>query len=210
MANSAALTTVDFDSFSSQTLLNGSEIAGLTIDSRRTTIIDPQDFAPGLSVGGANINSQPHGISASLFYSDSSIQFDNGDDDFLITLDSPSTAVGLWIGNLGASNNDPITATTVSFFDSTGALLASESLTQASSGLIGSGANNRIFYGISADVPILSLSVQNFASDGDGIVLDDIQFGLQVAQCNGLPITCLLYTSPSPRDQRGSRMPSSA
>ena len=24
------------------------------------------------------------------------------------------------------------------------------------------------------------------------------------------PIACLLYTSPSPRDQRGSRMPSSA
>ena len=27
---------------------------------------------------------------------------------------------------------------------------------------------------------------------------------------NGTLITCLLYTSPSPRDQRGSRMPSSA
>ena len=26
----------------------------------------------------------------------------------------------------------------------------------------------------------------------------------------GLVLTCLLYTSPSPRDQRGSRMPSSA
>ena len=26
----------------------------------------------------------------------------------------------------------------------------------------------------------------------------------------GFSITCLLYTSPSPRDQRGSRMPSSA
>ena len=25
-----------------------------------------------------------------------------------------------------------------------------------------------------------------------------------------IPYTCLLYTSPSPRDQRGSRMPSSA
>ena len=25
-----------------------------------------------------------------------------------------------------------------------------------------------------------------------------------------IPSTCLLYTSPSPRDQRGSRMPSSA
>ena len=27
---------------------------------------------------------------------------------------------------------------------------------------------------------------------------------------NGVPKLCLLYTSPSPRDQRGSRMPSSA
>ena len=27
---------------------------------------------------------------------------------------------------------------------------------------------------------------------------------------NGQPLACLLYTSPSPRDQRGSRMPSSA
>ena len=27
---------------------------------------------------------------------------------------------------------------------------------------------------------------------------------------DGLPVSCLLYTSPSPRDQRGSRMPSSA
>ena len=26
----------------------------------------------------------------------------------------------------------------------------------------------------------------------------------------GMPYSCLLYTSPSPRDQRGSRMPSSA
>ena len=28
--------------------------------------------------------------------------------------------------------------------------------------------------------------------------------------CEALTHTCLLYTSPSPRDQRGSRMPSSA
>ena len=32
---------------------------------------------------------------------------------------------------------------------------------------------------------------------------------LMLATCQ-LGITCLLYTSPSPRDQRGSRMPSSA
>ena len=28
--------------------------------------------------------------------------------------------------------------------------------------------------------------------------------------CRAMAWTCLLYTSPSPRDQRGSRMPSSA
>ena len=30
------------------------------------------------------------------------------------------------------------------------------------------------------------------------------------AETLGMPVRCLLYTSPSPRDQRGSRMPSSA
>ena len=31
-----------------------------------------------------------------------------------------------------------------------------------------------------------------------------------IAEARGLAYDCLLYTSPSPRDQRGSRMPSSA
>ena len=31
-----------------------------------------------------------------------------------------------------------------------------------------------------------------------------------IARIHGLTEACLLYTSPSPRDQRGSRMPSSA
>ena len=35
---------------------------------------------------------------------------------------------------------------------------------------------------------------------------DGVEFGLEVFNHNG----CLLYTSPSPRDQRGYRMPSSA
>ena len=39
------------------------------------------------------------------------------------------------------------------------------------------------------------------------ISTDLLKFGEFV---NTLPIPCLLYTSPSPRDQRGSRMPSSA
>ena len=34
--------------------------------------------------------------------------------------------------------------------------------------------------------------------------------GFEPARRKGRPSDCLLYTSPSPRDQRGSRMPSSA
>ena len=41
--------------------------------------------------------------------------------------------------------------------------------------------------------------------------LDPIDFEKRdYIPASGWPITCLLYTSPSPRDQRGSRMPSSA
>ena len=36
------------------------------------------------------------------------------------------------------------------------------------------------------------------------------QLAQSVARNEKLTYTCLLYTSPSPRDQRGSRMPSSA
>ena len=32
----------------------------------------------------------------------------------------------------------------------------------------------------------------------------------RINRAAGQPVDCLLYTSPSPRDQRGSRMPSSA
>ena len=37
-----------------------------------------------------------------------------------------------------------------------------------------------------------------------------LSIALQDLGVPALSITCLLYTSPSPRDQRGSRMPSSA
>ena len=47
---------------------------------------------------------------------------------------------------------------------------------------------------------------------GFGGALLELQESNQSAagSANGLFFTCLLYTSPSPRDQRGSRMPSSA
>ena len=43
----------------------------------------------------------------------------------------------------------------------------------------------------------------------DQIVIIDSEF-IPVEQKTGKVPPCLLYTSPSPRDQRGSRMPSSA
>ena len=51
--------------------------------------------------------------------------------------------------------------------------------------------------------------------DGDGVQddLDACPDEAGAALDNGCPVDtdgCLLYTSPSPRDQRGSRMPSSA
>ena len=57
-------------------------------------------------------------------------------------------------------------------------------------------ANVLIFTVISAAMVTVSASAVRFAFDIP-------------AQLNWYP-TCLLYTSPSPRDQRGSRMPSSA
>ena len=39
-------------------------------------------------------------------------------------------------------------------------------------------------------------------------ILDSV--GVAIAAFEAKPCNCLLYTSPSPRDQRGSRMPSSA
>ena len=39
--------------------------------------------------------------------------------------------------------------------------------------------------------------------------LSQLQFNIRVLE-QALDESCLLYTSPSPRDQRGSRMPSSA
>ena len=45
--------------------------------------------------------------------------------------------------------------------------------------------------------------------DGSFLTDEDIAEGQRLLDAD-MSLTCLLYTSPSPRDQRGSRMPSSA
>ena len=70
---------------------------------------------------------------------------------------------------------------------------------------------------ITADIPLAARCVKKAArvigSDGHPFTEDSI--GAVLATRNLMTDlreagTCLLYTSPSPRDQRGSRMPSSA
>jgi len=171
-----------FDEFSAGTILNSDAYLGLSITARRISVVNPQNFAPGLIVGGINVNSQPNGISASLFYSGSSVVFDNGNDNFVFSFASPHQAAGLWVGNVGASNNDPVTPTTVSFFATDGSLLETVTLRQGSPGQIGSGANNRFFVGLVSEIPILSVSVLNAAGDGDGILIDDVQWAAPIPE----------------------------
>ena len=73
-----------------------------------------------------------------------------------------------------------------------------------------------------SDQETIALSGENALSDttANGMienVIGKFELPLGVAtnfMINGcdylIPMACLLYTSPSPRDQRGSRMPSSA
>ena len=58
----------------------------------------------------------------------------------------------------------------------------------------------------------LGISFPDDSMPGIDVILPDLSFiEVRADSLAGLVLThCLLYTSPSPRDQRGSRMPSSA
>ena len=51
------------------------------------------------------------------------------------------------------------------------------------------------------------LTLRNFVAEGTHVKAGDVVLRIETG---GAANICLLYTSPSPRDQRGSRMPSSA
>ena len=53
--------------------------------------------------------------------------------------------------------------------------------------------------------------IGSFGSEIETPNLDELAMnGVRLTNFHAAPTCCLLYTSPSPRDQRGSRMPSSA
>lgn len=177
------LDITNFDNLPTKTKLSDVVFDDFVIHSRGATIVNPQDFSPGLIVSGTNINSLKNGISVSLSYNSlGSIEFDNLDDNFEFILNTEANAAGLWVGNLGKNDSDPNTVTIVSFFDAQGNVLASKELTQVTEGIIGKGANNRIFYGIVTNQNIKSFAVENAGFDGDGIILDDIQFSPSVSK----------------------------
>ena len=96
------------------------------------------------------------------------------------------------------------------------------------------GGGGGLVGGVVVEVPVLELDAGGFevvavgdeaGGDGDGAVEELFGFGVGLSLALGelvvlslggdgefseLALGCLLYTSPSPRDQRGSRMPSSA
>ena len=65
------------------------------------------------------------------------------------------------------------------------------------------------YVGLIADKLRVSLDVYNRKVDG-GTTVAGLAPSFGLLGIEALGMDCLLYTSPSPRDQRGSRMPSSA
>ena len=65
-------------------------------------------------------------------------------------------------------------------------------------------------YQIEPDYQGADLVVVNTCGFIDSAVEESFDAIGEALNENGKVIVCLLYTSPSPRDQRGSRMPSSA
>lgn len=176
-AAASSFMTIDFDDRQTGAILSGNEYPDVRIISRNISVINPTDFSPNLIVGEANVNSAPNGISASLLYASSgTILSDNLDDDFQFMFSAGKSSAGVWIGNIGANDNDVLTPTAVRFFDSSGNVISEFGITQASEGLVGSGASNRIFRGIRSETPIASFSILNAASDNDAILIDDLVF----------------------------------
>ena len=64
--------------------------------------------------------------------------------------------------------------------------------------------NVKVFYRYDSTSPYQSVFMKDDGLNEDGKASDGL-YGVSIK-----PKDCLLYTSPSPRDQRGSRMPSSA
>jgi len=182
LTNAGILRIVNFDSRSpGNNVLSGDEFFseglriiqrdGLEINVVQNTV--PGGYGPNY-VTEANINSAPNAISTSISVnSASSAPSDNFD--FVLT--QPAKAAGLFVGNLGSA--------AIQFLDETNGVVAFETVDINHPGLVngavGVNWDNRVFYGIVSETPIKTIRVSNPPNDGDGIVIDDIQFAMPLA-----------------------------
>lgn len=185
LADAGSLTVIGFDDLGPcDACVAGNQYAadGLTIVSAAGWINAVSNTVPG-SYGGnfvtaTNINSGPNAISASI----STGSAGGAEDSFDFLFSNPGTSAGLWIGNMGGGFNElpwALMPTTVEFFDLLDNVIASEVLDVNHTGVIhgpGFSWDNRVFYGIVSDVAIAGVRVRNPTGDGDGIVIDDVQF----------------------------------
>lgn len=155
-------------------VLTGNEYAakGLTIVQRDRLPINVFNAKDNRFYHPTNFNSQPNGIaSASGVNND---DWPSRSDNFDFVFAKPVNAAGLWVGNLNGT-------TEIQFLSAGQCVIATQKADGNHKNIIKGGSedpwDNRIFYGITTNQRIERIRVTNPANDGDGIVLDDIQFG---------------------------------
>ncbi|MEX2317766.1 MAG: hypothetical protein WD669_11480 [Pirellulales bacterium] len=91
-------------------------------------------------------------------------------DNFDFIFAEPVSAAGLFIGNISPGT------TTVQFLDNVGVVIEQETFDNTHAGIIGTGFDNRIFYGIIGASLIERIRTVEPGGDSDGVVYDSIQF----------------------------------
>jgi hypothetical protein len=143
------------------------------------------------SITGADANSPPHVLSSSMRATGQDDVSDNFDFIFAV----PVPAAGIWVGNLSAAPTD------VQFLDAAGALIAGEVFDNGHAGVVGTGADCGVFYGIVSSQPIARIRTIEAGGDGHGVVFDDVQFAADPTGVVGpstVPAFALLPPSPNP------------
>ena len=183
-ASTGALSTATFDNLSPcNGCVVGNEYAGLGLTITQLAGIPMNIVQNVASPYGANfvtlgnINSGPNALSSSVYTTGA----DQSEDSFDFIFTSPVGAAGLFVGNLG--NNSNTLTTHVFFLDAQGGTIASALLDRTNPAIL-AGAfvstvpwDVRLFYGITSTTPIKRIRVINGPNDGDGILIDDVQFG---------------------------------
>lgn len=184
--NAGFLRVIGFDSLApGNNVLTGNEFVsdGIQVVARDGHGINVvQNTVPG-SYGAnfvtlANLNSLPNAISTSIMVNSASPTLP---DNFDFILTPPARAAGLFVGNLGALVDQ---STVVEFLDETNGIVAAETIygdhPGVINGAVGVNWDNRIFYGAVSEIPIKTIRLSNPPNDGDGIVIDDVQFSAAV------------------------------